>query len=307
MRIFKRFSDRNFKKEGNTEERTAKVGFISGLFFGILPFFFIVYLLLGPVIKIIQKDFGSVKMMIVSENLNIRSDKEKNSYVIGSYPYGTEVTVYEVYDNHWAEVSIGDKKGYMSFEYLILPENFHIINGMFGNENAKELISGTKYRIAISNYLKKNNFTSKIAKDEREKLYGKGDKKEVWQIFAEDPKSEFNTFCYGDYNGDKKSDAAFILTNIQTGKRKLIVLNIDTEIVGKYGELITFREIDDDYHFIKHVSKNSKVILNGEPKPAIIDCIMIGTNRDRSLNDKQELMLYNGETFEFHSQYIFSE
>jgi len=299
MKSLNNKSEKDSKKKRNIK---SKAIFVSGILFGIIPFLFIVYLLLGPVIKVIQKDLSAEKMMVISEELNIRSDKEKNSYVIGRYPYGTEVNVYEVFDNNWAEVSIGEKKGYMSFEYLVLPETYYIIDGMYGNDNAKELIASTKYRIAISTYLKENNFTSKIPNTEREKLYGKDDQKEVWQIFAESRKSEFNTFCYGDFNGDKKNDAAFIITNIKTGARKLIVLNIDTEIQEKYGDLITFRDLENDFQFIKNIKKNSRMIINDTTERTAVDAILIGTNRDKKLNDVKELMIYNGETFELHPQ-----
>lgn len=298
----KLFRNKTETKKPKMNSLKSKAIFVSGILFGIIPFLFIVYLLLGPVIKVIQKDYSSKKMIVISEELNIRSDKIKSSYVIGSYPYGTEVNVYEVFDNDWAEVSIGDKKGYMSFEYLVLPETFYIIDGMYGNENAKELISSTKYRIAIPTYLTNNNFTSKIPISEREKLYGKNDHKEVWQIFAEDRKAHFNTFCYGDYNGDNKNDAAFIITNAKNGMRKLIVLNIETEIKEKYGDLITSIDLDEDYLFMRHVPERSKMIINDSLQRIGVDGILLGTNRDKSLNDIPELMLYNGKTFNFHSQ-----
>lgn len=299
MKVFKKKSDKNKEQ---LKSLKSKAIFIGGLLFGIIPFMFIVYLLLGPIIKVIQKDLSSQKMMVISEELNIRSDKKKNSYVIGSYPYGTEVDVYEVFDNDWAEVSIGEKKGYMSFEYLVLPETFYIIDGMYGNENAKEMISSTKYRIAISTYLTDNNFTSKIPNSEREKLYGKDDHKEVWQIFAENWKTYYNTFCYGDYNGDKKNDAAFIITNVETGSRKLIVLNIETEIKEKYGDLITFKDLKEDYMFIRHIPERSRMIINDSLQRTGVDAILLGTNRDKSLNDIPELMIYNGKNFDYHSQ-----
>ncbi len=299
----KSFSNKKSKKKKIIKKSLkTKAVFVSGILFGIIPFFFIVYLLLGPVVKVIQKDFSSETMMVISDELNIRSDKKKDAYVIGSYKFGTEVKVYEVFDNNWAEVSIGKKKGYMSFEFLVLPEIFYTIEGMFGNDNAKRLIASTKYRKAISNYLKKTGFTSKIPKDEREKLYGKDDDKEVWQIFAEDRKSPFNTFCYGDYNADKKRDAAFIITNIKTGSRKLIVLNIETEIAEKYGELITFNDFSDDYSFIQHVPKGRKMIVNDSLQRIGTDGVLVGTNRNKKLNDIPKLMLYNGKTFDFHEQ-----
>jgi len=290
-----------FKKKDNTTLK-SKVTFVSASTFGLTAIIFIAYLLLGELISVIKKDFSSETMIVVSESLNIRSDKDKDAYVIGKYPFGTEVQVYNVFDNNWAEVSIKDKKGYMSFEFLVLPENFYLIEGMFGNENAKKLIKSVKYRKAISNYLKNNGFTSKISKNEREKLYGKDDKKEVWQIFAENKKMKYNTFCYGDYNADKKQDAAFIITNIETGNRKLIILNLDTKISKKYGKLISSKDLKEDFLYIKNIQKNSKMLVNDSIQRIATDAILIGTNRDASLNDIPNLMVYNGKTFDVFPQ-----
>ncbi len=280
----------------------SKAVFVSGILFGIIPFVFIVYLLLGPVIKVIKKDLSAETMIIISEELNIRSDKSMDAYVIGHYSFGTEVKVYKVFDNDWAEVSVGEKKGYMYFKYLVLPETFYTIEGMFGNDNAKELIYSVKYRKAISKYLKQNGFTSKIPKEKRDKLYGKDDDREIWQIFAEDKTSQFNTFCYGDYNGDNKRDAAFIITNIKTGNRKLILLNIENDTKEQYGSLITFRYLKHDFQFIKHIPKRKKMFLKDSIQRTSTDGILIGTNRDKSFNDIPKLMIYNGKEFEYFEQ-----
>ncbi len=300
MRIFEKIKNKKLKKK-SIKRQTL---FISGLLFGIIPFLFIVYLLIGPLIKVIKKDFSSETMITISENLRIRSDKDKNAYVIGSYPFGTKVKVFQVFDNNWAEVSIGNKKGYMSFEYLVLPETFYIIEGMFGNDNAKKLIASTKYRIAISNYLKSNNYTTKISKSEREKLYGKDSKKEMWQIFAESPKAEFNSFCYGDYNGDNQRDAAFILTNIKSGKRKLIVLEINNDIAGRYGNLIGTKDLNEDYVYIKNIPKRTKMIVRDSLQRIDVDAVLLGVNRSKSFNDVDTLMIYNGRDFDYFPQII---
>ena len=84
--------------------------------------------------------------------------------------------------------------------------------------------------------------------------------------------------------------------------RKLIVLNIETEIKEKYGDLITFIDLNEDYLFMRHVSERSKMIINDSLQRIGVDGILLGTNRDKSLNDIPELMLYNGKTFNFHSQ-----
>jgi len=216
------------KKDSKNKSVKRKLLFSGGLLFGIIPFLFIVYLLLGPLVRVIQKDFKAEKMYIISETLKIRSDKEKNSYTIGKYEYGTEVKVYQIFDNGWAEVSVGDKKGFMSTEYLVSRENFYLIDGMFGNELAQKNISQTIFKKAISTYLSENNYISNIPADIKEELYGKNIEKEAWQIFAEEGYPKYNSFCYGDFNGNKKPDVAFIIKNLKTEKTKLIVLEANT-------------------------------------------------------------------------------
>ena len=44
------------------------------------------------------------------------------------------------------------------------------------------------------------------------------------------------------------------------------------------------------------------MIVNDSLQRIGTDAILVGTNRDKSLNDIPSLMLYNGKTFDFHSQ-----
>ncbi len=294
-----------FTEEENLNGKNSKrnkLYFAGGLFIGIIPFLFVVYLLLGPLVRIIKKDYLSNTMYIVSDKLNIRSDIEKRAYIIGSFKYGDEVKVYKTFNNEWAEVSVEEKKGYMSLEYLVSPEMFHQIDGMYGNDNAKKYVKKTIYRKAISTYLTENNYTTNIPDNIRRKLYGKDDKREAWQIFTEPWRSKYNTFCYGDYDGDKKQDAAFILKNINTGQRRLIVLSLKTKIPGKFSKLIYSKDLTEDWFFIKNVKKGYRMIVNNEKKRLELDGIIIGTNRAKSLNDAEELLIYNGKDFESHKQ-----
>ncbi len=279
-----------------------KIYFTSGLFFGIIPFLYIVYLLLGPVVKVIQKDFGSKDMYIISETLNIRSDKSNNSYVIGSYKYGTKVKVYDTFDNQWAEVSVGKKKGFMSLEYLVSPETFYLIDGMFGNDLAQKNISKTAYKKAIATYLRDNNYISNIPPDIRKELYGNKENKEVWQIFAEEGHPKFNSFCYGNFNGNKAPDAAFVIKNINTGKTKLIVLEINTETPGRYCNLLYTKDLKENWFFIKTAYKGQKFMIDTTKKRIILDGILIGTNRNSDLNDKERLLIYDGHEFNIYPQ-----
>lgn len=282
--------------------KKEKLFFSGAIFIGLVPFLFIVYLLMGPLARIVYKDYTGTSMYIISDKLKIRSEKGKNAYIIGSYKYGTEVTVYEEIENKWAEVSVEEKKGYMSLEYLVTPETFYLIDGMYGNENAKKLISKTIYRKAISSYLSENNFTTDISNQIKKELYGKQNKKEIWLLFANKKNSRFNTFSYGDYNGDQKEDAAFILKNVSTGKRKLIVLDLNVDVPGKYSKLLYSQDINNDWLFIRNATKNKKYIINNQEQKSQIDGILIGGFRDKSFNDINTLLLYNGKDFKAHQQ-----
>ena len=294
-------SSENAKKKKSKSKN--RILFSGGLLFGIIPFLFIVYLLMTPLIKIIHKDFKAETMFVISKGLNIRSDKSGSAYVIGSYDYGTEVQVYEIYTNEWAEVSIGEKKGFMSMEYLVNPETFYIINGLFGNDLAKANITKTTNRKAIASYFIENNYISNIPIEIRDSLYGEDTDKEVWQIFAEEGYPKYNAYCYGDFNGDNEDDVAIIIKNTNTGKTKLIILEIDTKIQGKYSNLLYSKDLAEEWFFIKKIKKGNKLFLTGDKKEKIIlDGILIGTNRNKDFNDSERLLIYDGHTFNIFDQ-----
>ncbi|MEA2042731.1 MAG: SH3 domain-containing protein [Bacteroidota bacterium] len=285
------------------KKRIIKKGLFSGaVILGVFPLLFVIYLLLAPVISVIEEDFTSKEMRIISETLKIRAEKEPNSYIIGQYDYGTEVLVHEIFKNEWAEVSVGEKRGFMSMEYLVTPEQFYLIDGLYGNELAKRFVRKTSYRKAISTYLQENGFTTDIPKEIREKLFDKNKKPGVWQLFAEENSLRYNTFCYGDFDGDNFPDAAYILKNINTGQRKLIVLNLNTDIPDKYSKLIYSEDLEEDWVYIRTAVSPYFYIVNGERRRIKIDGIIKGSNRDESLNDSETMLLFSGKTFDSHLQ-----
>ncbi len=296
------------KKQNKARKKIINTTAFSGaVFIGILPFIFVVYLLLTPIIQVVKKDYSSKKMRIISETLKIRSEKESKSYIIGVYDYGTEVTVHEIFKNSWAEVSVGDVKGYMSLEFLVSPEQFYLIDGMYGNDNAKKYIKKTKYRKAIASYLQKAGYITNISKKTQEKLYNNDKKREVWQLFAENNNLKYNTFCYGDFNGDNINDAAYIIKNINTGERKLIILDLKSYIPGEYSNLLHSETLDNSWDYIRTASKGQKYIINSEEVKIKIAGIIKGSNREESFNDIDILLLYDGEKVNPHLQKNISE
>ena len=298
------------EKEKNFKKILTKIGLFKDnhvtngtiIIFGLAPFLFIVYLLLGPVIRVIKKDIKSEPMYIISDNLNLRSETSPNAYIIGNFNYGTEVKVYNTYDNLWAEVTIGKKKGYMSLEYLVPQKIFYLIDGMFGNELAKKALKKTAYKKALANYFLNNQLVSDIPEDIKVDLYGKKAKnKTPWQFFVLPGKKQFNSYCYGDFNGDKKRDVAFIITNLKTKQNRLIVLSIN-EFSQDYGTTLFSMDLKDNWYYIRLAPKNYKFYIDGELKPLPIDGILIGSNRDPQLQDPVQLLLYDGEKFKLHKQ-----
>ena len=291
----------------NKKKLINKTVFSGAVFIGILPFLFVVYLLLTPIISIVKKDYTSVEMRIISETLKIRSEKSSNAYIIGKYDYGSEVIVHEIFDNSWAKVSIGEVQGYMSLEFLVSPEQFYLIDGMYGDENAKNYIRKTKYRKAIATYFSEVGYITDISKKVQEQLYQDDKKREVWQIFAENGNLRYNTFCYGDFNGDKFEDAAYIIKNINTGERKLIILDLKTDIPGKYSKLLYSETLENDWDYIRTAPKRTKYIVNGEKEKIKVSGILKGSNREKSFEDTDIMLLYDGKDFVPHLQKILEE
>ncbi len=243
-------------------------------------------------------------MFIISDNLNLRSDKKPNAYVIGNYDYGTEVKVYNTFDNQWAEVSVGKKKGYMSLEYLVNPEIFYLIDGMFGNALAQKVVNKTSYKKAIANYFLQHGIVSNMPDQIKVQLYGhKGKDKPVWQLFVLPGRPKFNSYCYGDFNGDKKQDAAFVITNKETKQNRLIILSVNN-INGQYGSTLFSMDFPDNWYYIRLAPRGYRFIIDSVKTRIPIDGILIGSNRDPALHDPLRLLLYDGQQFRIYDQSV---
>ncbi len=284
----------------NDEKNHAST--VTVVVFGIVPILFIIYLLLAPVVRVVQKDLKAQTMYIISDNLNLRSDKSPNAYVIGNYDYGTPVKVYNIYDGQWAEVSVGRKKGYMSLEYLVPPKIFYLIDGLFGNDLAKKVIRKTAYKKAIANYFLQNGLVTKMPEKVKIQLYGRKAKdKPAWQLFVLPGNPKFNSYAYGDFNGDKKTDAAFVITNLDTKQNRLIVLSINT--VGQnYGQTLYEKDLKHNWLYIRLARKGWRYYVNGQKVRLPLDGLLIGSNRDTALHDTTKLLLYDGQEFKLYPQ-----
>lgn len=156
-------------------------------------------------------DRDAPRTYVFATNLFLRSSKvadvEYNR--IGKIPYGAELITYSNSDG-WAEVKVDGQRGVVSSDYLLDYDDFHLLNGVWGNEDAKETIITAKCRLAILDYLKRHGL----------KTGGK-----EWVVYTKNQEVKPNTVFFprlaNGYNN--YTDFAFILTNNETKERKLVL------------------------------------------------------------------------------------
>lgn len=181
---------------------------------GCLIFAFILLLIAGYLgyqfwYKDYAKDNAAPHSYVFATNLFLRSSKEANvdNNQLGMIPYGTELVVYSD-DGEWAYVKADGEKGYVASDYLLNAEDFALLNGVWGNEDAKEVVETSRCRLAILNYLKSNNLKTGET---------------GWQLFAKQKEMKPNSVLFPSLNDGYGNYAkfAFILKDNVTGQRKL--------------------------------------------------------------------------------------
>ena len=156
-------------------------------------------------------DMNAPRTYVYATNLFLRSSKDEDSESnrIGKIPYGAEVVTYSN-QNDWAEVKFDGETGYVSSDYLLSYDDFRLLDGVWGNEEAKEVVMTSKCRRAILDFLKYSNWKSGA---------------DAWQIYTKAKEVQPNSVLYPSLNDGYSdfSEFAFILTNNQTKKRKLVL------------------------------------------------------------------------------------
>lgn len=167
-----------------------------------------------------KKDKEAPRTYVYATNLFLRSGKvadvEYNR--IGKIPYGSELLTYSQDGQGWAEVKYDGHTGYVSSDFILNSEDFHLLNGVWGSADVKDAIPTSKCRLAILNYLKSQNMQTGNT---------------GWQIYTFDPEVKPNNILYPKLsNGyNKFTSFAFIIKNNATSERKLVLYSFtDDEI-----------------------------------------------------------------------------
>lgn len=161
------------------------------------------------------KDRDAQRTYVVADNVFLRSSRitgvEYN--ILGKVPYGTEIITYHKL-GEWAEVKVGKQEGVIAAAYLLAPSDFALLNGVWGDNDAKECVESSKCRLAILDYLKNNYLQS-----------GPG----AWQLYTrpvnQKPNMVFYPRIYDKYS--KYTDFVFIIGDHATGNRVLVCYSFD--------------------------------------------------------------------------------
>lgn len=132
---------------------------------------------------------------------------------INDFQYGTQIAMHEDRDGGIVGRTDG-KIGYMSKRFLVPEEDFKLLDGALGDDNVLNTIHMTRYRKAILDFIKQNNFST-----------GFGGYKLIMPSAAEYP----NTIMIShEENGyDKYREFAFILTDTEKNKAKAAIYSFD--------------------------------------------------------------------------------
>jgi len=295
------------------EDNKKKV-ILGGIFLGLIPLLFLLYLILAPLLSLMSKDLKATEMYVISDGVNVRAKPQTKALKMGRIKYGTKLKVYNIHDN-WAEVLIEDQgTGFVSSDYIAKPKTYYMLEGLFGDERSKRRLTKTKYRLAVLRYIEESGYITQIPDEYKEEFDDDELNKEVYQIFSEPSKAMYNSVAYGDFDGDYVQDLAIVLKNPDTEKKLLVIISFDKNDPLNKSKAIYEQEMEEPWFFIRRAVKGSRWYLTDKVKEALekdeppvktrikIDGIVIGSNRNRNLHDPVNLLLYNGDTFEIHLQ-----
>lgn len=173
-----------------------------------------------------KKEKDAPRYYVYADNLFLRSsavaEVEHNRKT--TLPYGSELVAF-TNENGWAYVKAGGEVGYVSSDYILEASDFHLLDGVWGNDEAREVVATSKCRLAVFDYLKSNNLQTGST---------------AWQLFAKQKEIKPNSVLFPRLNDgyDHFTEFAFILKDNATGQRKLVLYAFeeDETPVFRYAE-----------------------------------------------------------------------
>jgi len=258
-----------------------------------------------------KRDQEAARKYIIANTYKLRASRFLNDNdlnIVKSFKYGQEVLVYNE-DPEWAEVKIIDKNsnneytGYFGFpkRYLSSKKEFYEIDGIYGNSEARKLITGSYSKTAIINYLHNNNLMTDIPERIQLELYNKVKNNPVWQVYGYPKDSKFNSVVSAKLTESDDLCLAVILTEKEDkSNRKLLIFSFDKENDNKE-KLLYSEKFSSEYDGIKILWKGSRQFLGKKNRGRKIKsklkyhAIQLGKNNAEDGN--REIIYFDGVDF----------
>lgn len=246
-----------------------------------------------------KRDKDAPRTYVFADNLFMRStavaDVEYNR--LGTIPYGSELITYSE-ENGWAYVKANGETGYVSKDFILNAQDFHLLNGVWGNNDAKEVVATSKCRLAVLDYLKSGNL----------KTGSTG-----WQIFTKQKEMKPNSVLFPKLNNgyDNFTEFAFIIKNNENGLRKLVLYSfkedespvfVYSEDAPEQGDIksISYNRWSNKYNvtysrsnsYIPQPKKEVKTVVKQESSLTISSVAFANTDYNRNIITNYGQQLY---------------
>ena len=190
-----------------------------------------------------KRDAEAPRYYVISSSLKVRSNTffDGDANIVGTVSYGTELIVYDSVPGEYflckfAPLDAKGKvikeqvlEGYVHYDYVLPKNDFFLLNSIFGNDDAKEMLSETRYKKALLEVFKKNNYIGGLT-EEQAGRYGFSydllqNKNGRFQVFCRNKKAKNNNVYYSrQYRKySKYTDVAIQLNNLDVSNERLLL------------------------------------------------------------------------------------
>ena len=195
-----------------------------------------------------KRDAEAPRYYVMAQNINMRSSPEFEADYnkIGTFPYGTEIIVYDsvktglkpyLYGKYAPRDAKGKVikekvvEGYLAYDYMATKADFFMLNSIFGNDDARKMLSESRYKKALLDYFKKNHYKGNISRDKMIEYGINPNATQSWQVFCRHEKATSNNvYRSRKYKKDSKyPDLAVIIKNINGYERRLLYFVFDDD------------------------------------------------------------------------------
>ena len=258
-----------------------------------------------------KRDKEAARKYIIANTYKLRASRFLNDNdlnIVKSFKYGQEVLVYNE-DSEWAEVKIIENNtgneftGYFGFpkRYLSSKKEFYEIDGIYGNNEARKLITGSYSKIAIITYLHGNNLMTDVPKNIQLELYKKIKNHSIWQVYGFPKDSKYNTVVSAKLTGSDDLCLAVILSEkANKSNRKLLIFSFDKEDDNKE-KLLYSEDFSSEFDGMKILWKGSRQYFGKMNRGRKVrtklqyHAIELGNNNPENKN--KEIIYYDGNSF----------